>query len=105
MDDATQSHVRPQDAWMRTALDALWDELDREAARRLIGDADARAAFLRGVAERLPAGAPAPPVGSLGDNLFQALIALRVKFSREESLVKLMRNLAMRAEQRQDGQR
>jgi hypothetical protein len=81
---------------MAIALDLLWDEFDREMAIGLIGDAGKRADVLERLGIlALEAGGAMP--GTTGDNLLMGVIALRVKFTREESVEKLIRNLQMRA--------
>jgi hypothetical protein len=85
--------------WMALALDLLWDEYDREAARALLLDEAGRAAVLaRVVALAAEAGGKSPATGSVGDNLLMAIVALRVKFPRAESVAKLVKNVTMRTD-------
>ena len=84
---------------MAVALDLLWEEYDRDGARGLLGDERARMACLRRVIASTRDGrAESPMMGSVGDNLFMGVVALRVKFDREASIAKLVRNVQMRAE-------
>jgi len=83
---------------MAIALDLLWDEYDREAARSLLVDETGRVAVLARVrALTAEAGGRSPATGSVGDNLLMAILALRVKFTRGESVEKLIKNVAMRS--------
>jgi hypothetical protein len=79
---------------MRQALRALFDECDERDALGSIRDAVARDAL------KARLGAPIPP-GDTADNLFLGLLALRVKFPREEALAKVELNISMR--QARDG--
>lgn len=74
-------------AWMRDALERLCDEHDEAACVAAIRDAGAR--------DRLKATIGVAD-GDLADNLFMGLLALRVKFPRDEALAKVDLNIAMR---------
>ena len=83
---------------MRVVLAILFDEYSHDDAVRLLRDDAARTAFRREVDRRLAEThlAEFVPAGDRGDNLLQAILALRVKFPREEALEKLNLNIAMR---------
>lgn len=80
------------ETWMRAALAALIDAVERDVAQRTLTDDDA----LRALRDRLDGLVADIPAGDRGDNLIRALIALRVKFSPDEARAKLETNLAMR---------
>jgi hypothetical protein len=83
---------------MRMVLAALFRELTSEEAVEALRDADAR--------DRLRADLNCNvlgegrlgriPEGDYGDNLLQAMLALRIKFPVEEATAKLETNIAMR---------
>jgi hypothetical protein len=83
---------------MRFALALLFDEYSHDDAVRLLRDDDARAVFRREVDRRLGETGLTEfvPAGERGDNLLQAILALRVKFPREEAAAELDLNVAMR---------
>lgn len=92
--DAASAH-----GWMAIALDLLWDEFDRDGARAMLTNDGARATCLQRVtALAREAGGGSPLAGSVGDNLFMGIIALRLKFDRETSIAKLARNVQMRTD-------
>jgi hypothetical protein len=84
--------------WMRIVLALLFDEYSHDDAVRLLRDDEARSVFRREVDRRLAGNGLAEfvPAGDRGDNLLQAIIALRVKFPRQEAAAKLDLNIAMR---------
>ena len=88
--------------WMRVVLDALFlnDEID--AARRALTDPEDRDALrARLNSEALAEGRLGRiPDGDYGDNLLQAILALRVKFSRSVAIEKLEFNIRMREQRR-----
>jgi hypothetical protein len=79
---------------MRTALETLFDDRTDAEVRALLTDENARAGLLAS----LPA-VPALDAGYL-DNLLMGVIALRLKFPREEAEAKLELNLTMRGQRR-----
>jgi hypothetical protein len=79
--------------WMRAALDRLFDDVDPETAAEAVRD-DHRRSELRGQLA-LTLATPVPD-SQYADNLFQGLLALRMKFDRETARAKLELNLAMR---------
>lgn len=88
--------------WMRVVLDALFLEDDASASRRASTDpADRDALRARLNAEALSDGRLGRiPEGDYGDNLLQAILALRVKFSRADAFEKLELNIRMREQRR-----
>ncbi|MFL5760744.1 MAG: hypothetical protein ACJ789_13535 [Thermomicrobiales bacterium] len=85
--------------WMRPALDKLYDDVSSEQAKELLMDKPARAQFISALRIELGDQYPAfnVAVGDFDDNLFQALIAIRIKFEREEGREKVELNIAMRS--------
>jgi hypothetical protein len=85
-------------AWLETLLDLFFERYDADAARALLRDERARdAALLELRPELLAAGAAADMLGGKeGDNLSMAVLALRLKFNRDEALDKVRLNIAMR---------
>jgi hypothetical protein len=85
--------------WMRPALDKLYDNLDRDEAVGMLKNEAKRIAFLNTL--RLDLGARNPsysvPDDEFGDNLLQALLAIRIKFEQDEGREKVEFNIAMRA--------
>ena len=77
---------------MRPALEALIADVSVEEAR----DALRGPEQLRGLRDRLVSVTPGLPTGERADNLLQALISLRVKFTPDEARARLETNLAMR---------
>ena len=84
--------------WMRTALDHLYANMSDQRARELLYDeAERKGAFSSLRTSLLSASPPrAIPDGELGDNLFQALLAIRIKFAPDEGRQKVELNIAMR---------
>jgi hypothetical protein len=83
--------------WMRPALDWLFDACDPEDLRRAIRDEDALRSVRSDLTDALrPEDGLRVPPGERGDNLIQALIALRLKFPRDEAERKLEKNLLLR---------
>jgi hypothetical protein len=83
-------------AWMRPALEAMFDSVDLDAAREAVLSDDRREE-LRSQLNRQICDDAQIPAGQYADNLFQGLLALRMKFGRDEAMRKLELNLAMRA--------
>ena len=84
--------------WMEALLLALFDRWDDQQARELLRNAASRPFAL---AELMPAliedGAdPALLASAAGENLVLAVLALRLKFPRDEALVKVRQNIVMR---------
>ena len=92
-------------SWMRVALRSLFVDHTREDALAAIRDAGELSHLRDAVQSTLTDGRFGTiPLGDVGDNLLQALLALRVKFSESEAFEKLEVNLAMR-ERRVPGSR
>jgi hypothetical protein len=84
---------------MRPALEAMFDSVDLETAREAVFS-DVRRGELRSQLNRELDDDAQIPDGQYADNLLQGLLALRMKFDRDEAMRKLDLNLAMRAERR-----
>jgi hypothetical protein len=84
--------------WMRPALDVLYANLDRDEAAKLLKDESKRLALLNSL--RIDLGSRDPPYSvpddEFGDNLLQALLAIRIKFEQDEGREKVELNIAMR---------
>ncbi|MBX3071436.1 MAG: hypothetical protein KF883_13105 [Thermomicrobiales bacterium] len=82
---------------MRPALAWLFDRGDPVLMRQAIQDQAALSTLRSQIGRALatPSGTPIP-TGTRGDNLILALVALRLKFPREEAEAKLEKNLALR---------
>lgn len=89
-------------SWMRVVLAMLFRDLKTEQAVEALRDATARDRLRaelndneldRGRLGRIPD-------GDYGDNLLQAILALRVKFPIEDATAKLETNIAMRERRR-----
>lgn len=82
---------------MRPALNWLFESGDPALMRQAVGDQAALSTLRAQVSNTLTttSGSSVPP-GTRGDNLILALVALRLKFSREEAEAKLEKNLALR---------
>jgi hypothetical protein len=85
-------------AWLEALLELLYERYDTDTARALLRDERARGAALKELRPRLlAAGASADVLaGKEGDNLSMAVLALRLKFTRDEALAKVRVNIAMR---------
>lgn len=85
--------------WLEALLDLLFERFDDAGARALLRDPALRRAALGQLSDHLAAaGAPADLADSAhGDNLVMAVLALRVKFPRDEARAKVRRNIAMRS--------
>jgi hypothetical protein len=85
-------------AWLEVLLELLFERFDSDAARRLLRDERARAAALTELRPELLAAGAADQLltGKEGDNLSMAVLALRLKFTRDEALEKVRVNIAMR---------
>ncbi|HEY8446391.1 MAG TPA: hypothetical protein VIL01_04720 [Thermomicrobiales bacterium] len=96
------SHGRESYDWMRETLDLLFASYDVEAATKCLRDELARNELRRAVNRRLQSAGKDTivPLGERGDNLLQAILALRIKFPREEATAKLELNIAMREQHR-----
>jgi hypothetical protein len=88
--------------WMRTALDVLYSEMSEEQARELLYNESERKTALQTLRTTLSTSSPplAIPTGDLGDNLFQALLAIRIRFAPDEGRQKVELNIAMRQRSR-----
>jgi hypothetical protein len=84
--------------WLESLLLLLFDRLDRQEALRALRDSEERACVMRRLSgELVTAGMPAGMLETdEGANLFVAVLALRVKFPREDALAKVRLNIAMR---------
>jgi hypothetical protein len=85
--------------WMRPALDELYENVTRDQALELLKDGAKRLTCLNTL--RLDLGSHEPsysvPDDEFGDNLLQALLAIRIKFEQDEGREKVELNIAMRA--------
>lgn len=81
--------------WMRTTLEALFDATTVDQIKSALAS-DATRETLRQVINANTVGLGQIPDGQYADNLFQGLLALRIKFDRATSMKKLEVNLAMR---------
>ena len=81
---------------MRPALEALFDTVSLEDARAAVLSDERRSALRASLNEALGDGQI--PDGQYADNLFQGLLALRMKFERAEAMRKLDLNLSMRSQ-------
>jgi hypothetical protein len=88
--------------WMRPALDLLYDEISADQARDLLYNESKRFEMLGRVKMALLDRKPPLQIstGELGDNLFQGLLAIRVKFAPDEGRQKVELNIAMRQRSR-----
>jgi hypothetical protein len=86
--------------WMRATLIALFDDVTTEAAVESLRDPATRTQLRARLNQRLTtSGEGSIPAGDRGDNLLQAMLALRVKFPRDEAIAKLEINISMRERQ------
>jgi hypothetical protein len=83
---------------MATLLVALFERYDRSAALDLLRDIDTRQRAIDELSpELVAAGMPESMLTtSEGQNLFVAVLSLRLKFSKAEALEKVALNIAMR---------
>jgi hypothetical protein len=88
----------PNYHWMATLLDLLFERFDRDAAMTLLRDPQAREQAKCQLAPVLePTGMPSGMLATPeGQNLFVAVLSLRLKFSEEEARQKVALNIAMR---------
>jgi hypothetical protein len=88
--------------WMRTVSDLLYSDMSEERARELLYNEPDRTSTLESLRFALRNGTPpqAIPLGDFGDNLFQALLAIRIKFAPDEGRQKVELNIAMRQRSR-----
>ncbi len=85
--------------WMRLVLDQLFDAYQKSDLIEVINDPRALATVRADLSDRLDAAHSLRiPAGDKGDNLIMALIALRLKFERDQAFVKLEKNIAFRLE-------
>lgn len=89
-------------SWMRVVLVMLFRDLTTEQAVEALRDATARDRLRAELNENeLDRGRLGRiPDGDYGDNLLQAILALRVKFPIEDATAKLETNIAMRERRR-----
>jgi hypothetical protein len=92
----------PSVEWMRPALDELYESVTREQAVDLLKNESKRMTFLKTLRLDLRTRDPAylVPDDEFGDNLLQALLAIRIKFEEDEGREKVELNIAMRARRR-----
>jgi hypothetical protein len=88
--------------WMRTVSDLLYSDMSDDRAREVLYNEPDRTTTLESLRVALRNGTPpqAIPLGDLGDNLFQALLAIRTKFPPEEGRQKVELNIEMRERSR-----
>ena len=84
--------------WMETLLDTLLRDYERDACVKMVSDPAARHAVSLAVRECLEgSGMEAGFLQTTpGDNLFVAVLGLRLKFSPDEARAKVALNIAMR---------
>ncbi|MDQ3549297.1 MAG: hypothetical protein M3439_10830 [Chloroflexota bacterium] len=84
--------------WMATLLDLLFSRYERPDALTLLRDPDVREQAITELATELEAAGmpPAMLVAPEGQNLFVAVLALRLKFTEREAHEKVALNIAMR---------
>ncbi len=84
--------------WMATLLELLFSRYERPAALVLLGDLNAREHAIEALVSDLEAaGMPLALLAtSEGQNLFVAVLSLRLKFSEQEAHEKVALNIAMR---------
>lgn len=89
-------------SWMRVVLATLFRDVTTERAVELLRDPDARDRLRAELNENeLDRGRLGRiPDADYGDNLLQAILALRVKFPIEDATAKLETNIAMRERRR-----
>jgi hypothetical protein len=85
-------------SWLEVLLELFFERYDADAARVLLRDERARHRALEELRPELrAAGATADMLhGTEGDNLSMAVLALRLKFTRDVALDKVRLNIAMR---------
>jgi hypothetical protein len=84
---------------MRPALELIFNNVDVDRARAAV-QIDAQREALRIELNQAVEEMAQIPAGQYADNLLQGLLALRMKFDREEAMQKLELNLAMRSQRR-----
>jgi hypothetical protein len=84
---------------MRPALELIFATVDVDRARASV-QTDTQREALRIELNQAVAEMVQIPAGQYADNLLQGLLALRMKFDREEAMQKLELNLAMRSQRR-----
>jgi hypothetical protein len=89
-------------SWMRLVLAALFREVSDGDVFMYLRDAQSREVLRTNLnAIELAGGRLGHiPEGDYGDNLLQAILALRVKFPEDEATAKLETNIAMRERRR-----
>jgi hypothetical protein len=80
---------------MKIALAYLFNEYTPEDAKKLVQDGTALRSFRDSLQPLLRDSGP--PEGEYGDNLVLGVVALRMKFPRDEAESKLDLNIAMRS--------
>lgn len=84
-------------SWMRVVMRTLFDDYTREQALAAISSEPTREQLRATLQSELSTGRLGSiPTGEYGDNLLQALLALRVKFPEAEAFEKLEVNIALR---------
>lgn len=83
---------------MATLLDLLFARFERDEALTILRDVDARARAIATLADDLEASGMPPNLlaSSEGENLFVAVLALRLKFPQNEAREKVALNISMR---------
>jgi hypothetical protein len=83
--------------WMRTALGYLYANMSDERAREILYDEAERKSAFASIRTSLLSDSPLQAIldGELGDNLFLALLAIRIKFAPGEGRQKVELNIAM----------
>jgi hypothetical protein len=84
---------------MRPALELIFATVDVDRARASV-QTDTQREALRIELNQAVDEMVQIPAGQYADNLLQGLLALRMKFDREEAMQKLELNLAMRSQRR-----
>jgi hypothetical protein len=84
---------------MRPALELIFANVDVDRARAAV-QIDAQREALRIELNQAVDEMIQIPAGQYADNLLQGLLALRMKFDRDEAMQKLELNLAMRSQRR-----
>jgi len=83
--------------WMRPALTWLFDRAEPDRLTQALRDPETLASLRADVEAAIPSElAELVPAGDRGDNLLMGLIALRLKFPRDEATSKLETNLRLR---------
>lgn len=92
------SRFEPSYRWMETLLDLLNADYDRPTAMSMLRDVTVRAQAITVIEGQLEGSGMAPGFlqTDAGENLFVAVLSLRIKFPIEEAREKVRLNIAMR---------